>query len=158
TQVNNALLVRKVKPVADLHHHGNLLFESERASLGDDVSQIIPLEKFHHDEEPSVVLPRVVDGDDVRMAQPEAGLGFAEEAREEFVGDGDLRRGEQLQGDRAIKQRVVSLEERARVPAPNSTQDLVSSDPLRHKGPASFDSLPTSRSVPSKHHADVVST
>ena len=75
-------------------------------------------------------LAHVVDRDDVGMAQAGAGLGFAEEAGAELVGDLDVG-GDHLEGDGAIEDRVMGLEDRAHATASEPLDDVVLPDRLR---------------------------
>ncbi len=102
--VDHAVLVRVVQAAADLDHEADLVLEIHGAALGDHVPQLLPLQELHHDEEAPVVLPHVVDRDDVRVVQLGAGLRLEEEAGAELLGDLDVV-GDDLERDGAVEDR-----------------------------------------------------
>ena len=89
--VHDALLMGVVQPVAHLSHDREPVFERQ-AVVADDLAQLPAVEQLHDDEEAPVVLAHLVDRHDVRMAQPGAGLGLAEEAGSLLGGGLDVAR------------------------------------------------------------------
>ncbi|HEU4369019.1 MAG TPA: hypothetical protein VFV05_12430 [Methylomirabilota bacterium] len=135
--VDDASLVRVVQPVADLHHDGQLVLEGQSFPLGDELPKLVAFQQLHDEEEPSLVLPHVVDGDDVGVTQPSARLGFAEESGAELVGDVRVGRDD-LEGDETVQDRVAGLVDQTHATPSYALDDLVLANLLGHalRGPS----------------------
>ena len=107
--MDNPVLVGKAETAADLQESGN-----DRRCFGligslDDCVESLPVDEFHNDVGPCLVLPDIVDGDDVGMRKRAGHSGLLKESRDKLTtnlfrkfGDGsDL-----LDGDGALDRRV----------------------------------------------------
>ena len=86
-----------------------------------------PLEVLHDDEGAPLVLPHVVDGDDVRVGEGGKDLRLAPEPRERD-GVGRERRHEQLDGHVAVEPRVTGPVDLAHGTGPERSGNLVGAD------------------------------
>jgi hypothetical protein len=124
--------MRVGEPVAELDHDPELLVQPEWPSLRDDLPELDAVQELHHDDAPTLGLGEVVHGDDVGMTQARPGLSLAEEPRPQLVRHVDVG-GDHLEGDDAIQDRIVSLEDGAHAAPTDAGQDAVLADRLARR-------------------------
>ena len=79
--VNHALCVRVTQGIAETNGNRELSFDRRLEAIGDVLFKTLPVEEFHHEEPTALVLPDVVDRNNVWMAQTGAGFGLVEKPR-----------------------------------------------------------------------------
>ena len=102
----------------------------------DQVPEVAALEELHGHVDEAVLLAEVEDGDDVRVVELGGRLGLALEAAAE-VGLGGEGRGDRLDRDEAVQERVLGLVDLAHRALADLPDDPVLPDPVQvHHGPA----------------------
>jgi hypothetical protein len=99
--VDDAQIVGKLERVANLRHDGQR-FARRDAARREQLAQRDAIHEFHEQVIHSARLAEIMDGDDVRVAQPRQGLGLLFEAR----GEGGIflpSRRDNFQGDQAVE-------------------------------------------------------
>lgn len=98
------------------------------------VAQGLALEILHGDEGPAVVLADLLDGGDVRVGKRGGGAGLAAQS---LGGDrvGIVSGRQELEGDEAMKARVLRLIDHTHAAAADLLYDAVVCDDLRGCGP-----------------------
>jgi len=99
--VDDAQIVGKLERVANLRHDGQR-FARRDAARREQLAQRDAIHEFHEQVIHSARLAEIMDGDDVRVAQPRQGLGLLFEA----PGEGGVFlpfRREDFQGDQAVE-------------------------------------------------------
>ncbi len=71
---------------------------------GHPLLQVLTFEVFHGEERLPLVVPEIVDGDDVLVGELAGGAGFAKETLADFLTRFEV--GDELDGDHALEQRV----------------------------------------------------
>ena len=139
--VEEAGLVDRRERPAELDAHPGHLPVVESLLFAEDLLQVPPVDELHPETDPAVDLVRVVDGDDVGMADARQQAGFLENggtfrpprralARDGAARVGDSRRRLRLAGveelDRhlAVELRVPGPEDLAEGSLPDALQDL----------------------------------
>ncbi len=102
--VNEPARVGGVERLGDLRDDGGGPLRVDRALL-DDRGEIVTLHERHRQEQETVVLARLVDGQDVGVAQPCRRASFVAEALGEVAVAGELR-GDQLQRDGPVQRKL----------------------------------------------------
>ncbi len=132
--VNDALGVRKREAGHDLLHDPELLIEGCQITVGQGVPEVLALQELHGHVDEALLLPEVVDGDDVRVAEDGRGLRLAVKALPRFLRGPEAVR-ESLDGDKAPQHRVLGLEDTAHRPTADLVQYPILADAIElHRG------------------------
>src|SRR5690242_20403127 len=83
--MDHSSAVGGTQAVRDLDHDADLLQQRHGSAGGDDLVEILAFEEFHYDVGQTVIIPVVVDGNDVLVAEIAGGSGFVLEAGKELV-------------------------------------------------------------------------
>ena len=131
--VHHAVGVRGVERLGDLGDQADGPLGRERAAAPDQRAEVGPVDEAHVDEQPAVDLAVVVDGDDVRLAQPRDSVGLALETALVLgvVGQGGRQ---QFQCDFAVAPRVVGAVDLAHATRTDDPLDSVLAE-LLHDNP-----------------------
>jgi hypothetical protein len=147
--MDDPVLVGIREAVADLHHQRQLALEGQILALADHLPQLLPFQVLHDDEQAPRILAQVVDGDDVGVAQPCAGLRLAEKARAQLIARVHVL-GDDLEGDHALQQGVVRLVHGAHASLPDLLYDLVLAESFDHRPLDLFGAHRTARNAPER--------
>ena len=137
--VNDAARVAVVEGLGDLDADVHDLAEAQRL-VADQAQQGRPADERHDEEERALVAAEVVDRHDRRVIHLGDDLRLALEALLELRGQ--VARGDELDGDLAVEQRVARAVDDAHAAAPELPEDLVAVGELR----ADHRTLPTAGS------------
>ena len=72
--MDDLLGVGEGQAVEDLLHDGELLIQSRQGLVGDQILEVCALEQLHGDVDLPVLLPEIIDGDDVGVIESGRGL------------------------------------------------------------------------------------
>ena len=131
--VHHAVGVRGVERLGDLGDQADRPLGRQRTAAADQRAEVGPVDEAHVDEQPAVDLAVVVDGDDVRLAQPRDGVGLALEAAL-VLGVIGQRGGQQFQCDLAVAPRVIGAVDLAHATRTDDALDPVLAE-LLHGNP-----------------------
>ena len=126
--VHDAARVAVVEGVGDLGADVHHLAETQRL-VADHAKQVRSARDRHHEEERALVPADVVDGDDGRMVHLRDDLGLALESL--FHLRRQIVRGDELDGDLAVQERVAGSIHHAHASASELPEDLVAVGELR---------------------------
>ena len=110
--MHDALRVGEGEAVEDLLHDRELVLEAREGALREQLPQVLALEQLHGHVGHALLLPEVVDGDDVRVVELGGGLGLALEAVAGALVLAELA-GDDLDRDLAAEHRVEGAEDLA---------------------------------------------
>ncbi len=146
--MDDALGVGGFQRLADLNAQVQDEIDLERLAL-DALRQRLPLHQLHHDERLSLVLPDLMNGADVRMVECRSRAGFAEEPIQRGLVPGGLL-GEELEGDRAVQDRILRSVDDPHPPAAKPVHDAIMRDVLADQSDLREGRLRTSSIYPTR--------
>ncbi len=129
--VDDAAGVGEAEPVAQLHHQVEPPQQRTEGAAPYRLAEVQALHELHrHVGESGLVVPEVVDRDDVRVVELGGGLRLALEALAELRVGGERRR-DGLDRDEAVEERVVRLEDLAHRTLADPFDDPVLADAVQ---------------------------
>ena len=83
--MNNSGAVRATKSVGHLHHDADLLQQWHGLAACNDLVEILAFHQLHHDVRQAVIVPEIVDRDNVLVPESSSCRSFVFEAGEELT-------------------------------------------------------------------------